>query len=83
MVYYAFQRTKDMALHSYNVKYIDRDGGVACRIVMAGSAAEARKRASDDGCDDIMSVRRANFFRRNLTRLFIVAVIVAVIAYLV
>lgn len=72
-----------MALHSYNVKYIDRDGAVAYRMVMADSAAEARKRASDDGCDDIINARRANFFRRNLTRLLVAAVIIAVIAYLI
>ena len=72
-----------MALHSYNVKYIDRGGRTAYRMVMASSPAEARQKASDDGCDDIISARRANFFRRNLMRLFIIAVIIAVVAYLI
>ena len=72
-----------MVMHSYYVKYLDRDGCSTHRIVMATSAAEARKRAADDGCDDIISVRRANFFRRNLTRLLVIAVIIAVVAYLI
>ncbi|MBR2838917.1 MAG: hypothetical protein IKE55_09050 [Kiritimatiellae bacterium] len=72
-----------MGMHSYYVKYLDRDGRSAYRMVMASSPAEARKRAAEDGCDDIISARRANFFRRNLTRLLVIAVIIAVLAYLI
>ncbi|MBR3221722.1 MAG: hypothetical protein IKF72_05755 [Kiritimatiellae bacterium] len=72
-----------MGLHSYNVKYIERDGHVAVRIVMASRKAEARQKASDAGCDDILSVRRANFFHRNLIRLLVIVVIAVIVWYLV
>ena len=72
-----------MALHSYNVRYIERDGHVAVRMVMASRKAEARKKAANEGCDDILSVRRANFFRRNLIRLFVIVVIAVAVWYLI
>ncbi len=71
-----------MALHSYYVRYIDRDGRTAYRFVMAENASEARAKASEEGCDDVLGARRANFFRRNLLRLLLIVAIVVAIAYL-
>ncbi|MBO7684608.1 MAG: hypothetical protein J6T51_07780 [Kiritimatiellae bacterium] len=71
-----------MALHSYYVRYIERSGRTACRLVMAENASEARAKAAEGGCDDVLGARRANFFRRNLLRLLVIAVVVAVIVYL-
>ena len=69
-----------MGLHSYYVKYIERGGRVARRLVMATSPAKARDRASESGCEDILGARPARFF----TRLFIyLAVIAAVVALVV
>lgn len=72
-----------MALHSYYVRYIARDGRTAYRFVMAENASEARAKAAEEGCDDVLGARRANFFRRNLLRLLVIAIVVVAIAYLV
>ena len=72
-----------MALHSYYVRYIARDGRTAYRFVMAENASEARAKAAEEGCDDVLGARRANFFKRNLTRLLVVVIVVVAIAYLV
>ena len=72
-----------MALHSYYVRYIARDGRTAYRFVMATNASEARAKAAEEGCDDVLGARRANFFRRNLLRLLVIAIVVVAIAYLV
>ncbi len=50
---------------------------------MAENASDARAKASEEGCDDVLGARRANFFRRNLLRLLVVVVIVVAIAYLI
>ena len=71
-----------MSLHSYYVRYIARDGRTAYRLVMASNASEARAKAVEEGCDDVLGARRANFFRRNIVRLLVIAAIVAAMAYL-
>ena len=72
-----------MALHSYYVRYIARDGRTAYRFVMAENASEARAKAAEEGCDDVLGARRANFFRRNLLRMLVIVIVVVAIAYLV
>ncbi len=71
-----------MALHSYYVRYIARDGRTAYRFVMASNASEARAKAAEEGCDDVLGARRANFFKRNLTRLFVIILIIVAVVYL-
>ena len=56
MIYYA----KNM-LHRYSVRYLERDGYSATRFFFAGNKAEARRLAEENGCNDIMKVRRAGF----------------------
>ena len=64
-------------MHSYWVKYIERDGETTRRLVMAYSAKEARRIASEEGCEDIVSVRHAHFIRRFLLRLLVASLVVA------
>ena len=66
-------------MHSYWVKYIDRDGETTRRLFVASSAKEARRIASEDGCEDIVSVRHAHFISRLLIRLLVAAGVVAAI----
>ena len=64
-------------MQSYWVKYIDRGGDTMRRLVVASSAREAKRIASEDGCDDIVGVRHAHFIRRLLFRLLLAALAVA------
>ena len=64
-------------MRSYWVKYIERGGEPVRRLVVASSAKEARRIASDDGCEDITSVRRAHFLRRLFAWILIAALVVA------
>lgn len=68
-------------MRSYWVKYIDRDGETARRLIVAPSAKEARRIAVEEGCEDIEGVRRAHFLRRLFLRLlFLAALVAAVVA---
>ena len=44
---------------------------------ITGDPKEARRIASDDGCEDITSVRRAHFLRRLFAWILIAALVVA------
>ena len=72
-----------MGLHSYYVKYIARSGDTARRFVVASSSAEARRKASADGCEDILGARRAKVFTRCIWGSAAVAVIVTLIWLLI
>lgn len=79
LVYYAALK-QAMRLHSYYVRYIERCGRTSRRLVMAQSAAEAREKASADGCEDILGVKRARFVSRTLLRLLVLATFVSTLA---
>lgn len=64
-------------MRSYKVKYMERDGETTSRLVVASSSKEARRIAAEEGCEDIISVRHAHFIRRFLSRLLVVALVVA------
>ena len=49
---------------------------------MAENASAARAKASEEGCDDVLGARRANFFRRNLLRLLVIVIVIVAIVYL-
>ena len=66
-------------MRSYWVRYIERDGEDARRLVVASSAEEARRIAAEEGCEDITGVRRAHFIRRLLVRLLVAALAVAAV----
>jgi len=72
-------------MRSYWVNYIERGGEPMRRLVVASSAKEARRIATEDGCEDITSVRRAHFLRRffvrALTAMLVIAGIIAVLRY--
>ena len=73
-----------MGLHSYYVQYIERSGRTAERLVMAANSSDARRRASDGGCEDVLSARRARFFTRTvkcLLAISTIAVVIAVVAH--
>ena len=71
-----------MGLHSYYVKYIERGGHIARRLVMATSSAKARDKASESGCEDILGARPARFFTRLFTCLAVIAAIAVLVAIL-
>ena len=67
-------------MHRYMVRYIERDGHTDKTVVWANSKGEARRIASERGCDDILKVRRVGI---SLPPLFVVLLILSLIVYLV
>ena len=63
-------------MRSYWVKYIERGGEEARRLVVASNAREAKRIAVEDGCEDVTSVRRAHFLRRLFFRLLVAVLVV-------
>ena len=51
-------------MHTYSVKYIKREGHAAEIVVSAKNHDEAKRVASDAGCEDIISVRRVSCVQR-------------------
>ena len=51
-------------MHTYSVKYIKRKGHAAEIVVSAKNHDEAKRMASDAGCEDIISVRRVSYVQR-------------------
>ena len=45
-------------MHQYQVRYIAREGMVDSRYVLAKSRVDAKRVAEDEGCEDILSVKR-------------------------
>ena len=48
-------------MRRYSVTYIERDGAVDERHVLAKNKAEARRIAEAEGCEDILKVRHDGF----------------------
>ena len=71
------ERTGDK-LHRYKVRYIEREGHTDAVTVWANSKWEARRIASDRGCEDILKVRRVGI---PLLPLIIVLLILSLIVY--
>ena len=69
-------------MHRYSVKYIEREGNFARRIVIAVSKGEAKRIAADQGCEDIISVKRAGFPWNTLLVVSAVVVIIGLIIYM-
>ena len=67
-------------MHRYLVRYIERDGHSDKVTVWASSKGEARRFASDRGCEDILKVRRAGI---SILPLIVVLLILSLIVYLV
>ena len=67
-------------LHRYKVRYIERDGHTGRTTVWASSKGEARRIASERGCDDILKVRRVGI---PLLPLIVVLLVLSLIVYLV
>lgn len=45
-------------MHRYLVRYIEREGNTDKIVVWAHTKGEARQKAADHGCEDILKVRR-------------------------
>ena len=67
-------------MHRSKVRYIERDGHTDKVTVWANSKGEARRIASERGCDDILKVRRVGI---SLLPLIVVLLILSFIVYLV
>ena len=67
-------------MHRYLVRYIERDGHGDKVTVWARSKGEARRIASDRGCEDILKVRRVGI---SFLPLIVVLHILSLIVYLV
>ena len=76
------ERRKGLAdkLHRYLVRYIERDGHTDKTTVWAGSKGEARRIASDRGCEDILKVRRVGI---SLLPIIVVLILLSLIVCLV
>ena len=67
-------------MHRYLVRYIERDGHSDNVTVWASSKGDARRIASDRGCEDILKVRRVGI---SFLPLIVVLLILSLIVYLV
>lgn len=65
-------------MHRYKVRYIERDGHTDKVTVWANSKGEARRIASERGCDDILKVRRVGI---SFLPLIVVLLILSLIVY--
>ena len=61
-------------MHRYSVTYIERDGAFDKRYVLAKNKSEARRIAEEEGCEDVLSVKREGF---PLAHVIVMALIVA------
>ena len=66
-------------MHRYKVRYIERDGHTDKVMVWAHSKGEARRIASERGCEDILKVRRVGI---SLMPLIVVLLILSLVVYL-
>ena len=67
-------------MHRYRVIYIERDGHSNATTVIAESKGEAKRVASERGCEDILRVKRAGF---PFGTIIVVLLVVAALVYLV
>ena len=68
-------------MHQYQVRYIVREGMVDSRYVLAKSRADAKHVAEDEGCEDILSVKRvAPVHFPVLSLIAVIAILAALVA---
>lgn len=67
-------------MHRYLVRHIERGGNTDNATVWANSKGEARRIASDRGCEDILKVRRVGI---SLLPLIVVLLVLSLVVYLV
>ena len=65
-------------MHRYSVKYIKRDGHATEMTVRARDHHEAKRLASDAGCEDIISIQ---VIRSSLPPVVVVLLVVAGLAF--
>ena len=61
-------------MHRYSVRYIERDGAIVERHVLAKDKADARRIAEKGGCEDILKVKHDGF---SFVPVLVVALVVA------
>ena len=62
-------------MHPYRAFYIERDGAIVSRHVLAKNRSDAKRIAEREGCEDILRVRREHIARFPIFSLIAVAVI--------
>ena len=65
-------------MHQYQIRYIEREGVIDTRYVLAKDPSDAKRVAEEEGCEDILSVKRVAPI--HFPVLFLVAVIVFLVA---
>ena len=45
-------------MHQYQIHYIEREGMIVTRHVLAKNTADAKRAAEAEGCEDILDVKR-------------------------
>ena len=69
-------------MRKYRVSYIERDGAVVSRHVLAENRHEAKRIAENEGCEDILRVRREHTVHFSIFTLAVVAVILVALVLL-
>ena len=68
-------------MHQYQVRYIVREGMVDSRYVLAKSKVDAKRVAEEEGCEDILSVKRvAPVHFPVLSLIAVIAILAALVA---
>ena len=71
-------------MHQYRVSYIERDGAIVSRHVLAKNRLDAKRIAEKEGCEDILDVNRESAVNFPILSLIAVAatlVVLLVIAH--
>ena len=66
-------------MHRYLVRFIERSGHTAKHMVFAHTKGEARRIAAQDGCEDILKVRRVGL---PWTTIIVITLILASFLYI-
>ena len=73
-------------MHQYRVSYIERNGAIVSRLVLAKDKSDAKRIAEREGCEDILNVRReqvVHFPILSLVAVVVIIVVLVVIAHAV
>ena len=67
-------------MHQYQVRYIERDGVIDLRYVLAKNKTDAKRTAENEGCEDILSVKRVAPVHLPILSLIAAVVLLAALA---
>ena len=69
-------------MHQYRVSYIERDGAIVSRHVLAKNRSDAKRIAESEGCEDILSVQHEHIVHFPIFSLIAVAAILVALVML-